>query len=71
MINDLVRQVEASRKLNELETGLTATGITTDCDVRFEVGSDTVRAIPRLLGDSDEEEVHGVDEPLTAAWASG
>jgi hypothetical protein len=49
---------------NESPAWLTSRGITTESDVRFQVGYYASRAIYSLLCDTLEEEIKGFDEPL-------
>lgn len=67
VIDNFIGQVEASGEFDKLETGFTATRIPTHGDVRFEIGSNTVRTVSRLRGHGCKKEIHTMDESLTAA----
>ena len=67
MLDNLFGKIDTSAKLNEREARLAPTSVAADLDVGIYVWNNTVVAIKRLLANRLEEEVHGIDEALSAS----
>lgn len=67
MRDNFHRKVNARAKLDQSEARLAPAGVPANLDVRFEVWDDTVVTIDGLFGHGFEEEVHSIDEALSAS----